>query len=134
MSAKTFVDTVFIVALLNERDTYHQRASELADVFDNRPLVTTDAILLEIGNSLSRNFKREAIEVIDHFLNSQEIEIVRLTPQLFAQSYELYRSYLDKEWGLVDCLSFTVMRQMNITSVLTFDQHFVQAGFTALMR
>ncbi len=134
MSRKIFVDTLFVVALLNQRDAYHHKASELADVFENQPLVITDAVLLEIGNALSRNFKKEAVEVIDHFTNSPEVEIVRLTPRLFEQSYNLYRTYLDKEWGLVDCISFTVMQQMNITSALTFDQHFVQAGFAALMR
>ena len=134
MSRKILVDTLFVVALLNERDAYHHRANELADVFENQPLVITDAVLLEIGNALSRNFKLQAVEVIDHFFNSSEVEIVKLTPQLFEQSYNLYRSYLDKEWGLVDCVSFTVMRQMGITSALTFDQHFIQAGFTALMR
>ena len=107
---------------------------ELANVFENQPLVTTDAVLLEIGNALSRNFKREAVEVIDNFVNSREVEIVRLTPQSFEEAYQLYRSYSDKEWGLVDCLSFIVMRRMNITSALTFEPHFVQAGFTALMR
>lgn len=134
MSRKILVDTLFVVALLNERDAYHHQASELADVFENQPLVITDAVLLEIGNALSRSFKSEAVQVIDHFLNSSEVEVVRLNPQLFEQSYHLYRSYLDKEWGLVDCVSFTVMRQMGITSALTFDQHFIQAGFTALMR
>lgn len=134
MSRKIFVDTLSVVALINERDAYHHKASELADVFEHQPLVITDAVLLEIGNALSRNFKSEAVAVIDHFLNSPEVEIARLTPELFEQSLNLHRSYADKEWGLVDCVSFAVMRQMDITSALTFDQHFIQAGFTALMR
>lgn len=134
MSRKIFVDTLFVVALINQRDTYHRKATELADVFENQPLVITDAVLLEIGNALSRNFKSQATQIIEHFLSSSEVEIVHLTPQLFQQACDLYGSYLDKEWGLVDCVSFTVMRQMKLTSALTFDQHFVQAGFEALMR
>ncbi len=134
MSRKIFVDTNFVVALINVRDAYHSKAIELASVFKNQPLAITDAVMLEIGNALSRNFKREAVEVLDHFMTSPEVEVIDLTPQLFEQSLDLYRSYTDKEWGLVDCVSFTVMRQMDIGSALTFDQHFVQAGFTALMR
>lgn len=64
-----FVDTSFVVALINERDQHHARAEELADLFDDFPLLTTDAVLLEIGNALSRKFKKQAVEVIQNFLS-----------------------------------------------------------------
>jgi uncharacterized protein len=131
---KIFVDTLFVVALINQRDQYHQQASELADSLETHPVITTDAVLLEIGNALARNYKDEAVEIIEHFLTSNEVEIVRLTPELFAQAFTLYKTHQDKAWGLVDCISFVVMKQAGITQALTFDQHFVQAGFQALMR
>ncbi|MCG6136277.1 MAG: PIN domain-containing protein [Nostoc sp. LLA-1] len=131
---KIFVDTLFVVALINQRDQYHQRASELADSLENQLLITTDAVLLEIGNALARNYKNEAIEIIEHFFGSDEVEIVRLTPELFAQAFTLYKTHQDKAWGLVDCISFVVMKQAKVSQSLTFDQHFVQAGFQALMR
>lgn len=134
MSSKIFVDTLFIVALINQRDAYHAKALEIADLYESASLLTTDAVLLEVGNALARNFKSQAIEVIDDFLSSAEVEIVRLTPQIFGRAYSLYKQYEDKEWGLVDCISFVVMRDASVDSALTFDQHFVQAGFQALMR
>ena len=134
MSNKIFIDTLFIVALINKRDAYHARALQFSDILDGQSVVTTDAVLLEVGNALARQFKREAVEIIDSFFNSPDVEIVRLTPELWAQSFALYRSRLDKEWGLVDCISFCVMQNRGIASALTFDRHFVQAGFAALMR
>ena len=131
---KVFVDTLFVVALINERDAYHARAAELADLCDGRPMVTTNAILLEIGNALAGSFKRQAVEVIDAFLASSDVEIVPLTPRLFQDAYSMYRKYQDKEWGLLDCVSFVVMREAGIRDALTFDHHFVQAGYNALMR
>jgi uncharacterized protein len=131
---KILLDTLFVVALINQRDQYHQQASELADSLETHPLITTDAVLLEIGNALARNYKDEAVEIIEHFLTSDEVEIIRLTPELFSQAFALYKTHQDKAWGLVDCISFVVMKQAGITQALTFDQHFVQAGFQALMR
>jgi uncharacterized protein len=126
---KIFVDTLFVVALINQRDQYHQQASELADSLETYPLITTDAVLLEVGNALARNYKDEAVEIIEQFFASDEVEIVRLTPELFAQAFTLYKTHQDKAWGLVDCISFVIMKQAGISQALTFDQHFVQAGF-----
>jgi uncharacterized protein len=127
-----FIDTSFIVALINERDQYHARAVKLADRYDGRSLIVTDAVLLEVGNALSRGYKLEAIQVIEGLLSSEDVEVVNLTPELFGQAFQLYKTRQDKAWGLVDCISFMVMQNRNIDTSLTFDQHFVQAGFQAL--
>jgi uncharacterized protein len=93
----------------------------------------TDAVLLEIGNALARGYKQEAVEIIAQFLAAEEVDVVHLTADLFAQGFALYRSHQDKAWGLVDCISFVVMREAGVNQALSFDQHFVQAGFHALM-
>ena len=130
----TFVDTFYVVALVNEHDEFHEKANELVEVYDQTPLLVTDAVLLEIGNSLAREFKIEAVDIFEEFFASKGVEIVRLDETLFDKAFELYKSHTDKTWGLVDCISFVVMREHGITDALTHDRHFVQAGFRALMR
>jgi predicted nucleic acid-binding protein len=134
MRIKIFVDTLFIVALINKRDQYHQIALNLAEQYENCPLITTDAIFLESGNKLSANYRNEVVEVIEQFLASDEIDVIRLTSELFDQSLRLYKKHQDKSWGLVDCFSFVVMKQHKVSQALTFDRHFIQAGFQALMK
>jgi uncharacterized protein len=134
VSTKTYIDTGFVVALVNERDQHHQKAAELASLHDDRQFLVTDAVLLEIGNALARKFRREAERIIEDFVWSEDVEVVRLTTDLFDEAFALYKAHADKEWGLTDCLSFVVMRQAGIRDALTFDQHFIQAGFRALMR
>ena len=133
VSSKIFIDTHFVIALINERDSHHQRAVKLSEQYQGWSFVTTDAILLEVGNALGRYFRQSAIETIDYFLKTENAELVHLTPQLFEQAFTLYQRYQDKDWGMTDCVSFVVMREQNITMALTFDQHFVQAGFLAMM-
>lgn len=131
---QTFTDTLFIIALINRRDQYHEQADELSLLYDGQPLLTTDAVLLEVGNAMARAFKAEAAEVIESFLTSTDVTVVRLTPELFDRAFALYKSHQDKEWGRVDCISFIVMQDAGATDALTFDRHFAQAGFRALMR
>ncbi len=130
---QTLIDTSYITALVNKRDEYYEKANELVEIYDSEPLLITDAVLLEIGNSLARNHKSEAIEIFEEFFASEEVEIVRLDETLFNKGFELYKSHADKTWGLVDCISFVVMKEHGIKNALTSDKHFVQAGFRALM-
>lgn len=130
----TFVDTAFVIAWVNEDDALHAKAMQLLNVHKNSLWLTTDCILLEIGNSLARNFRPEAVEMIENFLTSEEMIIVNLDARLFNRAFELYRTYDDKTWGLIDCVSFIVMGENGITDALTNDKHFQQAGFNALMR
>lgn len=129
-----FIDTSFIIALINERDQYHKQALDLADRYMDQPIVITDAVLLEIANSLARRYKNEAVQVIEEFLASEDVDVVRLTTEIFNRAFDLYKTRPDKEWGLVDCISFIVMRDRAINLALTFDQHFAQAGFEILSR
>jgi len=130
---RIFVDTLFVIALVNSRDQYHAKATELALKYESVPLLVTDAVLLEIGNGLARGFKDEATEVINSFFLSEEVEVVHLTPELFKRGFDLYQKYKDKDWGLIDSISFVVMGERGVTDALTFDRHFEQAGFNAMM-
>jgi uncharacterized protein len=38
----------------------------------------------------------------------------------------------DKNWSLVDCASFAIMKEAGIHIVLTGDHHFEEAGYTLL--
>ena len=73
MPNRIFIDTLFVIALINPRDQYHARAIELACKYETHPFLVTDAVLLEIGNGLARNFKQEAIQIIESFFNSEEV-------------------------------------------------------------
>jgi predicted nucleic acid-binding protein len=46
------------------------------------------------------------------------------------QAGSSFERHHDKQYSLTDCLSFVVMRQLNIDVAYTFDHHFTQAGFT----
>lgn len=130
MSNSLFVDTGYVIALINQDDQHHQKALQLAGKYDRFPVVTTDAILLEIGNALSRIARSEAAAIIHHFQSAPEVTVIPLTPELMTDALNLYVKHQDKTWGLVDCVSFVVMQTQQISVALAFDRHFIQAGFT----
>lgn len=132
-----FLDTSFSIGLVSPRDQIHDKAIAWSEKIEhsNIPVVTTQPVLLEIGNALSNSaFRQIGIGLLDNFENDSNTTIVSLTDDLYNEAFKLFRSRNDKEWGLVDCISFVVMTERNITLALTADEHFVQAGFRALLR
>ncbi len=134
MPPPIFLDTLFVVGLVNRRDQYHRQAIELSEQLEGSSFLTTDVVLLEIGNALAKGYKQESIKIINEFLQSEDTEIIHLNPVLFQQAFKLYQTRHDKEWGFIDCVSFVVMKEKGILQALTFDKHFTQAGFQPLMR
>lgn len=126
------IDSAYVIALVNRRDRYHTEAKALVRRYNNRKFIVTDAILFEIGNALAHNFRKAAGDIFDTFINSSEVEIEHTTPRQLENAVTLYKQMADKRWSLVDCLSFTVMRERGIIDALTPDHHFTQAGFNIL--
>ncbi|HXG84444.1 MAG TPA: type II toxin-antitoxin system VapC family toxin [Pyrinomonadaceae bacterium] len=134
---KLFLDTSFAIAVASKKDASHRRAKVLAQKIkeNNLPILTTQAILLEIGNALSRlKYRQIGIGLLKSLEADRNATIISLTDELYNKAFELFSNRPDKEWGLVDCISFVVMRERKITQALTADEHFIQAGFHALLR
>ncbi len=127
-----FVDSGYWLALYNAHDRWHERAN----AFTRSPaaLVTTEAVLLEVGNAFAqRNTRPLAFAFLRNVTAVPQLEIVPFTPELFRKAVSLYLARPDKDWGLTDCVSFVVMKERGIQEALAADQHFIQAGFRALL-
>ena len=137
MPAELFLDAAYPIALVSATDQHHAVAAQLAVSLKARParLMTTRAVLLEIGNALAKPHLRSlGIELLKSFESDPRIEIISLDDGLYRRGFQLFESRNDKAWSLTDCISFVVMEERGLTEALTSDQHFEQAGFTALLR
>ena len=134
---EVFLDTSYAIALSAVNDEHHKRAIKLAEQLEANAtrLITTRAIMLEIGNALAKaRYRKAAIELLNALENDPKVEIIPISEDLCMRAFQLYQSRLDKEWGLIDCLSFIVMADQGLTEALTTDDHFRQAGFRALLQ
>lgn len=131
-----FLDAAFAIALSAPTDQYHARAVELADTLEHSSgrLVTTEAVLLEIGNALSKQrYRQAAVKMLRSLIADPKVEVVAIANSLVLRGVDFFSRHSDKEWGLTDCISFVVMRERGIRAALTSDEHFTQAGFDVLL-
>jgi uncharacterized protein len=134
---KVFLDTSYAIALSAPTDQFHLQAIQIANQLETNKtqMVTTQAILLEIGNALSKQrYRRAAVILLESLDNDSTVEIVPLSKSMYDSAFRLFRERTDKEWGLVDCISCVVMQEHGISAALTSDDHFRQMGFQPLLR
>jgi len=132
-----FLDTSGLVGVANTDDQWHDRAEKIwADlVASSTELITTSLILIELADGLSRVRHRElALQIVDGMRASDRVTIVPSDESLEAIAWQLFRERMDKEWGMTDCVSITLMTQRGITKSFTADSHFEQAGFQILLK
>jgi uncharacterized protein len=128
-----FADTFYFLALLNERDAAHARAVSASRAPGLR-LVTTEFVLLELGDALCKPGQREeALALWNVVRTDPAFRLIPATSELIERGRELYRGRPDKDWSLTDCISFVVMKEEQVTEALTGDRHFEQAGFKPLL-
>lgn len=129
-----FADTFFYRALLDPTDGAHQQTVDFVKRRRFRTL-TTEFVITEIGDGFCSAPVRAAFLVwLDALRRDGTVTIVPASEDLVRAGIEHFRRFSDKDWGLTDCISFTVMASKGIREALTGDRHFEQAGFTALLR
>jgi len=132
--SKIFVDTSFFVALASPGGISHDKACRCARVYQRDVMITSDFILVELGNFFSRSHLRQLfLDIVRDLKQDPKGMIVPASRTLFQLGHDLYQKRPDKDWSLTDCISFVVMQEHGITEALTADRHFEQAGFVPLL-
>ena len=132
-----FADAGYWIAILNPLEMLHLQAKKLAQTHVNAKLITTELVLVELLNFYAASGPRTrslAARYVAQLRQNRFVEVIGLNSELFEKGHQLYAARPDKEWGMVDCVSFVVMQERGITDALAYDHHFQQAGFRALMR
>jgi predicted nucleic acid-binding protein len=128
-----FLDTVGLLAVWDESDQWHRAAqacfSELLAC--RADLVTSSFVLLECGNAAARRPYRSAVSRLRQQMEPGHHLIVPTMEDWQAAWLAFERGAADNA-GIVDHVSFTIMRRMGISKAFTNDGHFRAAGFETL--
>ncbi len=137
--SKLFVDTSGWGNLVDRSQPFHSLAATLYRLArqQNHKIITTNYIMAELVALLTsplRLTRPQIITFVESLRQSPYIEILHIDAETDTKAWQLLSSREDKNWSLVDCSSFVVMQQRNITEALTNDYHFEQAGFVRLLK
>lgn len=128
-----FMDTVGLLALWDSTDQWHTAALAALNKLDpaQTNFVTTSFVFLECGNAAARRPYRLLVDQMRTKLAGTGGLIIPTDADESA-AWSIYRRNMPGDAGIVDQVSFVVMRRMGIAEAFTNDRHFKSAGFITL--
>lgn len=128
-----FVDAGPLLARYVKNDSYHRLATDIWRELAGTPLATSIHVLDETFTLLGRRTDYGfAADRAERIYSSSVWEILSTTREDEIEAIQLFRKFSDQRVSFTDCLSFALMRRNRMTTVFTFDLHFVQAGFKVI--
>ena len=129
---KIFVDTWGWLALADRSDKGHEAAAECyAQRSRSRGrVVTSNFVLDEVFTLLFLRLSfGDAAKFGTAILSSPFVRIEQVTPERFQMSMRYRLKFADKpKISFTDLTTMVIMKELEISDVLTADNHFVQVG------
>lgn len=132
MKQSCFVDTSFFKAFVDPKDDFHAKAIQIFEQLKKESimLVTSNFIIDETltliryrcGLERAKEFK----SILEQF--ETDFKIVRVLSRDEANAWD----WFTKDWSklsFTDCVSFAMMKRLELKRVAVFDEDFKRAGF-----
>ena len=124
---KIFVDSSFLIALVNENDSLHEKSLESMDLIEKNDCYISNLVINEvitvIGNKIDLETAISAFDLINdifHVINEYEIKDFNSTTMLIYEKHNTKLSF-------TDCSIIVDMHYHKIENLLSFDKEFKKA-------
>lgn len=127
-----FLDTSFFKAAIDPKDDFYADAKRILQKLQKEKviLVTSNYVLDESFTLIRKRCGRDLVDKFRKDLSKSAlvVTIIRVTVADEAGAWKWF--LLDwSDLSFTDCISFSLMKRLNITQVATFDKDFERAGF-----
>lgn len=130
--AALFVDSSAWIALFSARDQNHEKADRLfrSAIAGRLPLVTTCLVLAEVHRLvLFRAGARASMAVLERMTSSRHVRVEFPAHDLHREAVAWLVRLSGTPVTYTDATSFAVMQSQGCLRALSFDRHFISAGF-----
>lgn len=125
-----FVDTSALFALLDHSDAHHAAARRGFNTLhrNEAALVTSNYVIIETSALLQNRLGFEAVQDF-HTGLLPLTELAWITESIHRAATMRWLASGRRRLSLVDCCSFELMREINLSTAFAFDKHFIEEGF-----
>ncbi len=122
-----FVDSSYYIAIADTKDQWHKKALELSEYVENNSSVVSSFIISEVVTEIGRRSGgKVAYAPYNYFTDN--CEIIYIDRGMISESMEIVLKY-DGTLSLADATSVTIMDNMKIGEIISFDSDFDKVDF-----
>lgn len=130
--SSVFIDSSFFKANIDPKDDFYEEAQQIMQKLhkEDAELVTSNYVLDETFTLIKIKCGLKFVSEFRNYLvkSATSIKVIRVTISDEATAWQWF--LLDwSKLSFTDCVSFSLMKRLDITRVVTFDNHFERAGF-----
>ncbi len=131
---KVLVDSSGFLAGLNPRDEHYREARAIWDYLSDRRfrLYTTNFLIAETHSLIIVRIGHQHARTFLQNIARTHITTIRIRASDEQQARDIVLRYTDKDFSLIDAISFVIMQRVGIPYAFTFDHHFSQYGLNVL--
>lgn len=116
-----YVDASFIIALVVEKDQWHQRAMELLPKLKSEEKYITEAMIIESLNLIGSCLGGKVGYSIFKYINDNYS--IYKSETLIEEAMYYFLKY-DGTLSLADCTAINAMKELGIMEIFSFDDDF----------
>ena len=131
-----FVDTNAFIALFDQDDVYHDRATAVIDrigdgTLQYGPIFTSRYVLSETATTLLYGVDhRAAVQALETIRSSSTFNVLEVDESLFDRTAEQFAAYDDHRISFVDQLNAVLSAEFDIEHIFAFEDDFRTLGLT----
>jgi predicted nucleic acid-binding protein len=117
-----FIDSSYLIALVNDNDQWHDKAVKIIDKIEKRKTITST---LNISETITMIGKISGGKIADETFDyiKDNFTITDVTINLLNKTRKTYLKY-DGTLSLADCVAVLIMKKYGISEIVSFDSDF----------
>lgn len=121
MPTQFLIDSSFLYALYNTKDTYHEATVALMETTMSIPLIPT-VILPEVTFLFARDQGHSGVIAFMSAFAATSANLVDITQLDLQRAAQIMARYASAEFDMVDCCLMALAERLKITQICTYDR------------
>ena len=122
-----FVDSSYYIAISDTKDQWHKKSLELSEYIENSISVVSSFIISEVVTEIGRRSGGKVAYTLYNYF-TDNCKIIYIDRDMLSESMEIVLKY-DGTLSLADAASVTIMDNMKISEIISFDSDFDKVNF-----